>query len=85
MAGNLKTKQELVNWRKYGNPTSLETESPTLPPGRFNVPDLRSDYLPTPPALSWLHHSIHADGRVRTLVINDIDRNTDIQLHIGSK
>lgn len=35
----------------YGNPTPLEIESPTLPPGRFNLPDLWAAHFPAPPCL----------------------------------
>ena len=38
----------------YGNTTPLETKSPTLPSGRFSLPDLQSAHFPTPPGLSTL-------------------------------
>jgi hypothetical protein len=46
-------KRIIVNLHKfYGNHTPLEIESPTLPPGKFNVSNLWAVQLSAPPGLS---------------------------------
>jgi hypothetical protein len=61
----------------YGNPTPLEIESPTLPPGRFNLPDLRPAHLSAPPDLraASLHHTPDPDYRLGIPGITSIDEN----------
>ena len=41
----------------HGNPTRLEIESTTIPPGRFNVPGLRLAVVPAAPGLPWLYET----------------------------
>jgi hypothetical protein len=50
----------------YGSPTPLEIESPKLPPGRFNLPDLRTAQLFIPSGMPSLHRSTGACRRLRT-------------------
>jgi hypothetical protein len=59
--------------KSNGNPTTLETESSTLPHGRFNMPDLWTALLPTPPVLSSLRRATGADCRIWFLNITDIE------------
>jgi hypothetical protein len=59
----------------YGNPTPLEIESPTLPPARFNLPDLWPAHLPASPSLpaASLHNPTGTDCQRGTPDIADID------------
>lgn len=67
-----KNRSEII----YGSPTPLEIESPTLPPGRFNLPDLRTAQLPSRPGLSWLHRSTGVRRWLRAR------GNPDLESHI---
>jgi hypothetical protein len=60
----------------YGNRTPLEIESPTLPPGRFNLPDLRPAHLPAPAVLSSLRRATEVDRQLRNLGVASIESHS---------
>jgi hypothetical protein len=59
--------------KPYGNPTPLEIEGTTLPPGGVNLPELRPAQLPAPPGLSSLRCPSGAGRGLRSPVNPDFE------------